>query len=55
MVLHLSLVFNMAKDKNHKGKYSHTGGNSRPLRGTVYFKNGKWYKKVKVMEDRDVN
>jgi len=35
----------MAKDKNHKGKYSHTGGNSRPLRGTVYFKNGKWYKK----------
>jgi len=45
----------MAKEKNHKGKNSHGGGNSRPLRGTVYRKNGKWYKKVKIMEDRNVN
>ena len=44
------------KTTKDKGKiYSHTGGNSRPLRDTVYRKNGKWYKKVKIMEDRNVN
>jgi|TARA_Y100000361_G_C11014570_1_gene266192 hypothetical protein len=35
----------MAKEKNHKGKLSHQGGNSRPLKDKVYYdkKAKEWY------------
>ena len=33
----------MAKQKNHKGKLSHQGGNSRPLKDKVERIGNKWF------------
>ena len=39
------------KTNKDKGKiYSHTGGNSRPLKDALVRKNGKWVRKVSIME-----
>ena len=43
----------MAKQKNHKGKLSHQGGNSRPLKDKVERKNNQWV--LKKQETQDEN
>ena len=41
------------KTAKDKGKiYSHTGGNSRPLKDSVIRENDKWVRKTTVMENR---
>ena len=46
-------LWSLIKGKTNKDKgknYSHTGGNSRPLKDDLVRKNGKWVRKVSIME-----